>query len=341
MPLARPIFILAALAVSAAAIAMAAAASGPMQIAIAPLLASLLRDMPLAGPEAHVFWNIRMPRVLLAFVTGGALALAGAALQGLFRNGLADPGLIGVSSGAALGAVAVIVLTPFSPLAPQTAILQPLAAFAVGGAVSALVYRLAVVEGRVSIPAMLLAGIAVNALCAAAIGLFSYFSTEDQLRLILFWTLGSFGAATWLSFTIAGFVLFGAIVMMVAVARALNALLLGERQAAYLGVDVARVKRRVLIGAVLATAGGTAFVGIIGFVGLVAPHIVRLMTGPDHRFVLPGSFLLGGALVVAADAMARTVVAPAEMPIGILTAALGAPFFLALLWRRRHDMEAG
>jgi iron complex transport system permease protein len=334
-----PPIILWALATLTLAVAAFAVSTGAMRIGLASVLSVFGTGATLSETESHVLLHIRMPRVLMAFATGGSLAIAGTALQGLFRNPLADPGLVGVSSGAALGAVAVIVLSPFAVTDVRTLFAQPLAAFACGLAVSALVYRLAVLDGRVNMQTMLLAGIAVNAIAAAGIGWLSYASTEDQLRLILFWTLGSFSAATWLSCAIAAVIALASAIVILTSRRALNALLLGEREALYLGVDVARVKRRLVGAAVLATAGGTAFVGIIGFIGLVAPHIVRLMTGPDHRFVLPGSFLLGGALAVGADTLARSIVAPAEMPLGIIMAAVGGPFFLALLWRNRTSLQ--
>lgn len=292
------------------------------------------------GQQALVLTGIRLPRVLLGVLVGSALAVSGALMQGLFRNPLADPGLIGVSSGAALGASTMIVLGG-SVLSSVAAVLGlfgvAFGAFAGGLVVTVLVYRIATRGRRTDVATMLLAGIALNALCGAGTGALVLFSDEGQLRSLTFWTLGSLGGATWP--TVLAVVPFVGVLLAAAprLARALNALLLGESEARHLGVRVDLVKRLVIGLAALAVGAVTAVSGLIGFVGLVVPHLVRLMIGPDHRTLLPASALLGATLLVAADTIARVAIEPAEVPIGILTALGGAPFFLALLLHQRRD----
>lgn len=290
--------------------------------------------------EAAVLSALRLPRVVLALTAGAGLAVAGAIMQGLFRNPLADPALVGVSSGAALAAAFTIVLgATWMPGVTRAlgAWTLPVAAFLGALAVTTIVYRIGASGGFVALPSMLLAGIALNALAMAGVGFLSFLATDEQLRNLTFWNFGSFAGATWELVAAVVPLAFAAIALGGMLAGPLDALALGETQAAHLGVDVARVKRMAVVATALSVGSLVAATGVIGFVGLVAPHAVRLACGPAHRVVLPGSALLGALLVVAADTVARTVVAPAELPIGILTAALGAPFFLALLVRRHPD----
>lgn len=293
------------------------------------------------APQAQaVVWSIRFPRVLLGICVGAGLAMSGVALQGLFRNPLADPGLIGVSSGAAFGAAAVIVLG--ATVAPGLAVMLggftlPVAAFAGGLAVSLLIYRLASRGGTTAMATLLLAGIAINALTGAAIGGFSYLATDQQLRTLTFWNLGSLGNADWPLIKILMPTLTLAAIGLARCTHGLNALLLGESEAGHLGIDTQMLKRAVIFWSALAVAVSVAFTGMIGFIGLITPHIVRLLCGADHRHVMPGAALLGGSLILGADLLARTVAVPAEIPIGILTALLGAPFFLFLLLRQRSE----
>jgi iron complex transport system permease protein len=304
---------------------------------LAALVASsdtLARD-PASAQARAVLLDIRAPRVVLACLVGAGFGAAGAAMQALFRNPLADPGLIGVSSGAALGASALIVLGPALVAGPIGFAYLPLAAFAGALAIAALVYRLAASRGRLALPLLLLAGIAINALVGAAIGLLTYVANDTQLRSLTFWSLGSVGGAQWsMIAAVAPFALVGC-ALLARERHALNALQLGETEALHLGVPVQRVKRRVLIATALCVGALVSCTGVIGFIGLVAPHCVRLVCGPDQRIVMPGAALLGALLTIVADLAARTVAAPAEIPLGILTALLGAPFFLALLWRGR------
>ena len=295
--------------------------------AIAPgqlwtVLANALSGGDASSTEHLVFMNIRLPRLVLGIAAGAGLGLAGALMQGLFRNPLADPGLVGISSGAALAAGATIVLGSWTLVAM---------AFLGGIGVTLGVYALAQGNGGTHIGLMLLAGVAVNALAGAGLGFLNFIATDEQLRNIQFWLLGSLGGARWSAVALVGTIVLIAGCAGLASATALNAIALGEAQAAMLGVDVEHVKRSVILATALAVGAVTATTGIIGFVGLIAPHWVRLVAGPDHRVVLPGSALLGAALVLAADAVARTVMAPAELPLGVLTAAIGVPMFLFML----------
>lgn len=307
--------------------------------AISPLqLWAVLRDV-LGGvapssPEHLVFMNIRLPRLLLGVAAGAALGLSGALMQGLFRNPLADPGLIGVSSGAALAAGTTIVLgSLWFPEMPRTlgSWTLVLTAFAGSLAVTLLVYTLSQQDGATRVGLMLLAGIAINALAGAGLGYLTFLATDEQLRNIQFWLLGSLGGARWSAVLLVFSIVGVAVGAGLTLARPLNAIALGEAQAALLGVPVERIKRFTVLVTALAVGAVTATTGIIGFIGLMAPHCVRLVAGPDHRIVLPGSALVGAALVLAADSVARTAVQPAELPLGVLTAFVGVPFFLLLL----------
>ena len=286
------------------------------------------------SPQQLVFMKIRLPRLLLGVAAGAALGLSGALMQGLFRNPLADPGLIGISSGAALAAGITIVMgSVWFPDLPRTLGSWTLVVTAFAGslAVTLLVYTLSQQDGATRVGLMLLAGIAINALAGAGLGFLTFLATDEQLRNIQFWLLGSLGGARWSAVALVGATVFVAVCAGMTLARPLNAIALGEAQAALLGVPVERVKRYAVLVTALAVGAVTATTGIIGFVGLVAPHCVRMIAGPDHRVVLPGSALLGAALVLLADSVARTVVKPAELPLGILTAFVGVPFFLLLL----------
>ncbi|WP_423455901.1 FecCD family ABC transporter permease [Ottowia sp. VDI28] len=316
-------------------------ASGAYQISpgqLMRLLGNALSGGTTDSPEQLVFFNIRLPRLLLAVAAGAGLAVAGALMQGLFRNPLADPGLIGISSGAALAAGVTIVLgQKWFPelqhsLGSWTLMLS---AFAGGLGVTLLIYLFSQGPAGTNIGVMLLAGVAVNALAGAGLGYLNFVSTDEQLRNIQFWLLGSLGGARWSAVALVSGLVAATCAAAMACARPLNAIALGEAQAALLGVNVERTKRAVVLIAALAVGAVTATTGIISFVGLIAPHWVRLIAGPDHRVVLPGSALLGAALVLVADAVARTVVQPAELPLGVLTAFIGGPMFLLMLRRFR------
>ena len=314
-------------------------ALGPVSLSLSETLQAMLHllGVPLSaeadGVSELILSQIRLPRALLGLSVGAVLALSGVAMQGLFRNPLADPGLIGVSSGAALGAAVVIVGGELIGGIPSS--LEPyllsLSAFAGGLGVTALVYRLGRREGRTHVATMLLAGIAMTALGGAVIGLFTYVADDSTLRTLTFWNLGSLNGASYTR-------LWPILVVTVAVifwlprrARALNALLLGESEARHLGFDVERLKRELVFCSALGVGAAVAAAGMIGFIGLIVPHLMRLMIGPDHRLLLPASALAGGSLLLFADLLARLMLGPAELPIGIVTALLGAPFFLYLL----------
>lgn len=326
------------------AVSLAGVGVGAVQISPGQVLSILASHIGIELPwrfdarQEAVVMAIRLPRVLLGIIIGASLAVSGAALQGLFRNPLAAPSLIGISSGAALGATTIIVLgsTLFAGFTEQFGYAAlPLAAFGGGLLVTVLVYRLSLVNGRTVVATMLLAGIAINALSGAGTGIFVFIADDDQLRTITFWSLGSLGGATWRAVLTATPFALLAVVALPRMARSLNAFLLGEAEAGHLGVATERIKRLIIVLTALAVGASVAVAGIIGFVGLIVPHLVRLMTGPDHRYVLPGAALLGASLLMGADIIARTIVAPAELPIGIVTAIVGAPFFLWLLVRAR------
>ncbi|KKB09892.1 FecCD family ABC transporter permease [Devosia chinhatensis] len=282
--------------------------------------------------------NIRLPRMLLGMLIGAGLAVSGLLMQGLFRNPLADPGLVGVSSGSALGAVSVIVLgtTMFAPLTQALGIFTlPAAAFLGGLFTTAILYRVATRGGQTAIATMLLAGIALGALAGAISGVLVYVASDAQLRDLTFWGMGSLAGATWIKIFAAGPIIVLALVTSSFLAKGLNALTLGEATAAHLGVPVQRFKRVAILAVAAATGASVAVSGGIGFVGIVVPHLLRLVIGPDHRYLLPATALLGASFLLLADALSRTIVAPAELPIGIVTAAFGGPFFLWILLRRR------
>lgn len=312
---------------------------GAVRIPPLRMLALLTGTAPDAR-ESAVLWQIRLPRAAMAIVVGAALGLAGAAQQGLFRNPLADPALVGVSAGAALAAVATIVLGgPMLALSsgwlPPRSLL-PVAAFLGALGATALSLRLARASSDGGTAGLLLAGIAVNAIAVAGTGLLVTLSDDRQLRDITFWSMGSLASGGWAGAASAGTCAAAATLVLLPAARQLDALLLGEREADGLGVDVTRLRRRVVCAVALSVGGAVATAGIVGFVGLVVPHLVRLVAGPRHGLLLPGAAMLGASLLLMADAVARVAAAPAELPVGLVTALLGGPFFILLLLRREH-----
>jgi iron complex transport system permease protein len=335
--------VLAGLLCALAAVAIVALTVGAAGIPLHRLPAALgiWREAaadPMTPRDQLVLWSIRIPRILAAAMVGGLLAASGAIMQGLFRNPLADPALVGVSSGGAFAAAAAIVLTD-SRFGAALQFLQtellPLAAFAGSLVTTAILYSLSSRSGRTSIAIFLLAGVAIAAIANAGIGLLVFIADDRQLRDITFWLLGSMSGASWAKDGNLALVLLLGLAACLFIARGLDLLVLGEADAFHGGVDVERLKR-ISIVLVAAMTGVTVSVGgVIGFVGIVVPHLLRLVIGPAHRLLLPASVLLGAVLMIGADTLARTIVAPAEMPIGVLTAAIGAPFFLAILLRQR------
>lgn len=312
-----------------------AGAAGLLVGAVDLSLVRILTDSD-AELERMILTEIRFPRVLLAGSAGAALAVAGAALQGLFRNPLAEPSLIGVSSGAALGAISIIVLGPSLAI---PAVLEPyalpLAAVAGASLVTMFLYGFSIRYGQFGIVTILLVGIAVNALAAVGIGIFQYLSDDAALRTLTFWMMGSFGRATWETLLPALMLMIAGVVPIFYLVRSLDVLQLGESEAFHLGIDVNRVKRNVIICSAGAVGAGVALAGIVGFIGLVVPHLVRLLLGASHVYVIPASALLGATLTILADLGARVIFAPAELPVSLITSALGAPFFLWLIARSR------
>jgi iron complex transport system permease protein len=344
----RVAWTLAALVVGLIVAAAVAASVGAVQISSLEMLAMLAERLGLGlGLEVGqvqraAFWVIRLPRVVFGALLGASLAVAGVSLQGLLRNPLADPGLVGTSSGGALGASLVIVAG--WRYWPQAMVGAGVWAVPIGAGVGALlvtagVYRLATRRGRADVGTLLLAGVAVNALVGAGLGLLIHWADEAQLRDLTAWSLGSLGRATWEAVRIGGAVMAVAMGALLREGGRLNAALLGEGEARSLGVDVTRLRRRVVVWAALAVGAGVSFAGIVGFVGLVVPHLLRLWMGADHRPLLVGAALLGAALLLLADAAARMWTSPAELPLGVVTSLLGAPFFLWLLARRAQEVR--
>ncbi len=322
-------------------------ATGPMSLSLAESLQALFAGKE-SGIEAHkllIVQEIRLPRTLLCIAVGGILGLCGAVMQGLFRNPLADPGIIGVSGGAALGAALAIVL--LAPLGQQYGQqlqsllglgLLPLLAFLGGALTTTLVYLLGTREGGTSVTVMLLAGVAITALSGAVIGLLTYLADDQMLRNLSLWQMGSLAAGKPVDVGLALLTLVALLWLFMRDANPLNALLLGEGEASHLGVNVQTLKRRLILLTAAGVGVAVAVAGMIGFVGLVVPHLVRLLAGPNHVRLLPLSALLGAALLLGADMLARTLLAPAELPVGIITALLGAPFFIWLLVKSRRTL---
>lgn len=291
--------------------------------------------------DKTIILNIRLPRLVLGMMVGAALAVSGVVMQGLFRNPLADPGLVGVSSGAGLGAVGVIVLGG-TFLAPVTALLGiytlQISAFLGGLLTTLILYRVATKSGQTAVATMLLAGIAIASLAGAITGVLVYLADDNQLRDLTFWGLGSLSGANWTKVWASGPIIVIAVVTTLFLSKGLNALTLGEATANHLGIPVQRLKHVAIVSVAAATGASVAVSGGIGFVGIVVPHLLRLVIGPDHRFLLPASALLGAAFLLISDVISRLVVSPAELPIGIVTASVGGPFFLWILLRRRNAL---
>ena len=293
----------------------------------------LVEETTVPSGEAYIINYLRLPRSIFGVLVGSSMAIAGALMQGLFRNPLADPGLIGVSSGAALGAAVVIVLGFTLPLAPVLTL--PIFAFCGGVLATVIVMRLSMINGRTNIGNMLLAGIAINAIAGSGTGLLVYVANDEQLRSLTFWTMGSLGSANWDNLPFLAALAFLPAVIGLSLGKTLNAFLLGENEALLLGVPVEKIKYLVIVIVCLIIGTCVSLTGMIGFIGLVVPHLCRMIFGPDNQKVLLGSLLLGASLLVGADLISRTIVSPAELPIGIVTSLVGGPFFLWLLFQKK------
>lgn len=320
---------------------------GALHIPLRDVALSLLhqfgffREYPVEELHQGVIDLVRWPRTLMGILVGAALGLAGAAIQAVFRNPLAEPGLIGISTGASLVAAAIIAFETlfFSVLGNLLGhYLLAIGAFTGAGVATWIVYRISLHNGKPHIGTMLLAGVAINALAGSLTGLISYMSDEQQLRSITFWMLGSLGGASWEAvYTLLPFVGV-AFIGLPLLARPLNTFALGEREAKQLGQKPDKVKKQVIFLATLAVGSAVSVAGVIGFIGLLVPHAVRMLAGSDNRFVFPASALLGSIALTVSDLIARTVAMPAEIPIGVVTALLGTPLFLYILIRDKKKL---
>lgn len=314
---------------------------GAMNIQVQDSLVSLLRLPRELPPSVDlVIQQIRLPRTLLCALVGAILAVCGAVMQGLFRNPLAEPGIIGVSAGASLGAAIVIVLLAQLPFRyPELELISlPFSAFIGGTLTTLLVYKLGTNQFGTSVIIMLLAGVAISALSGAGIGYLNYLASDQMLRDLTLWSMGSLAGANWSNIALCALTLGLILVYFCRHAMALNALLLGEAEARHLGVPLQKLKRRLILFTAMGVGVTISTAGMIGFIGLVVPHLGRMLVGPDHRSLIPVSALLGALLLMSADMYARVALAPAELPVGIVTALIGAPFFLYLLFQQKGKL---
>ncbi|MCG8433649.1 MAG: iron ABC transporter permease [Gammaproteobacteria bacterium] len=310
---------------------------------VAIFLSKLGVDTPWAFDprDEAVLLSIRLPRVVLGLCVGAVLAVGGAAMQGLFRNPLAEPGLVGISSGGALAAVTYIVFgwtIVGSVAVTLRPYLLPIVAFSGSFVTTVLIYLLSRSKGRTNIASLLLAGIAINAIAVGGIGLLQFLSDDTQLRQLNFWLLGGLGSSTWQSLLPALPLMLIPLFFLLRFARYFDALLLGETEAKHLGINVESIKRKIIVIVALSVGAAVALSGVINFVGLLVPHVLRLIAGPKHSYLFPASILAGGILILTADILARTLVVPAEFPIGLVTNLVGGPFFLWMLLRKRSQM---
>ncbi len=324
-------------------VSVASISVGASSASLGDALTDLITGRDVSDLNRIVLWDIRLPRLAMGILVGAALAVSGVVMQGLFRNPLADPGIVGVSAGASLGAISAIILGAYLPAAILGWVGNGLVAFAAffGGWASVLVlYRVSTRRGQTSVATMLLAGIALGALSGAVSGVLVYMADDQQLRDLTFWGMGSLAGATWTKVVTVAPIILIAIISAQFLARALNGMAMGEAVAHHIGIPVQRSKSLAILAVAAATGAAVAVSGGIGFVGIIVPHLLRIATGPDHHRLLLNSALLGASLLLCADMISRIVVAPAELPIGIVTAVLGAPVFLWILLRRHGMMGA-
>lgn len=318
---------------------LAGAATGPLAMPLTDVIswmASLGQSTGLDEVQRHLIAQVRLPRIVVAILAGTGLAIGGCLMQSLFRNPLADPGLIGVSSGAALAAALAIVLMPTLPLwlADYNVFVLPVAAFTGGLVATILILRIANMSGGTATVVLLLAGLGIGVIAEVGIGFLVFISNEQQLRDITFWRMGSLGGNGWLQAGIVAVPVAAISIFAWSVAPALNALSLGDDVARHLGVPVMRLQRMIVVTVAASIGTIVAFCGLIGFLGLVAPHLARLVIGHDHRWLIPVSALISIVIITFGDLVTRVAVAPAELPIGLVTGALGGPIFLYLLVRQ-------
>lgn len=302
---------------------------------------SVFGNPEISEADRYVLFDIRLPRIVMAVLIGSALAVSGTCLQGMFKNPLATPSLIGITAGASLFAALAIVLgSNFRAFLPDFFHQSLISIMAFLGAVLTMtfVYRMSTISGKTNVVIMLLAGVAISALAGAATGFLTYLSKEEQLRDLTFWTLGSLGAANWMKNSILFVIISISYVVLINKGKVLNAMMLGEKDAQHLGIAVEKIKRQIILFTALMVGTCVAFSGSIGFVGLIVPYILRLIFKSDYYIILPLSAILGSILLLGADTISRTLVAPSELPIGILTAFMGAPIFIAILIRFKKSM---
>ncbi|CUH44130.1 FecCD family ABC transporter permease [Ruegeria atlantica] len=314
---------------------------GASDASVRAAFTDLIAGRDMSDLDRIVLWDIRLPRLAMGILVGAALAVSGVVMQGLFRNPLADPGIVGVSAGAGLGAISAIILGAYLPtsiLAWVGNSLVAVAAFLGGWTSVLLLYRVSTRGGQTSVATMLLAGIALGALSGAVSGVLVYMADDQQLRDLTFWGMGSLAGATWTKAATAAPIILISVFTAQFLARALNGMAMGEAVAHHMGIPVQHSKNIAILAVAGATGAAVAVSGGIGFIGIVVPHLLRLATGPDHHRLLMNSALLGASLLLCADMISRLIVAPAELPIGIVTAILGAPVFLWILLRRHGTM---
>lgn len=299
------------------------------------------KENGISSGDSFVLFEIRLPRIVMAILIGSALAVSGTCLQGMFKNPLATPSLIGVTSGASLFAALTIVLgSHFQSFFPEVIQYSLISIMAFTGAILTMtfVYRMSTIRQRTNVVVMLLAGVAISALAGAITGFLTYLTKEEQLRDLTFWTLGSLGGATWLKNGVLVVVISISYFYLMNKGKALNAMMLGEEDAAHLGIPVEKIKRQIIILTALLVGVCVSFSGVIGFLGLIVPYILRLIFQSDYQIILPLSAVLGSILLLIADTVSRTIVAPSELPIGVLTAFIGAPVFIAILFRYKKSI---
>ena len=323
---------------------------GPVKISILQIIDILfdsinintnLSSSEISQAFKTVVIDIRLPRILMGIIVGIALGISGAILQGLFRNPLIDPGFIGVSSGAAIGAMFVIMFSQLIAIENNFYIQFLLPVFAMSGGLSTtiLVYKMSQMSGKTNIMAMLLSGIAVNAFSGSIIGFLVYRASDMELRSFTFWTLGSLDNSNWLIVSIAVVAILIPIIVSFKLRKKLDIFMLGDAEAGYLGLNIEKLKKRIIFISALMVGVTVAFCGMIGFIGLVTPHLVRLIMGPSHKTLIIGSAILGAIILILADFISRIIIAPAQLPIGIITSALGAPFFLWLIVSQKQKIR--
>ncbi len=288
-----------------------------------------------------VLIDIRLPRLFMAILVGAGLAMSGAILQGLFRNPLIDPGFIGVSSGAAVGAMIAIMFSQFFYFyfnASISTFLLPILAISGSFTTTYLIYKMSKFANKTNIMTMLLSGIAVNALSGSIIGLFINFTTDLELRTFTFWTLGGLDSADWRVVLIASVIILTSISIIYSIRKKLDIFMLGDAQASHLGINVEALKKTIILLASTIVGISVAFCGMIGFIGLVTPHLIRLFIGPKHKYLIPGSALLGAIILIVSDIISKTIISPAQLPIGVVTSLIGAPFFIFLILKQKNKI---